>query len=112
MKRFIIFVYGVAIIVSSGAQAVTPTERLAKACRDLVTIYEKREQKSTLARWTTSVADELHAGYCRGVVEEYRRNRTCRSGDWHEQAKRIAELSPPFLESTSVNEMLEGSCAL
>lgn len=112
MKRFIIFVSGVAIIASSGAQAMTPTERLAKACRDLVTIYEKRDQKSTLAGWTTSVADALQAGYCRGVVEEYRRNRNCRPSDWHEQAKRIADLGPSFVESTSVNEMLAGSCAL
>ncbi|WP_313506193.1 hypothetical protein [Stutzerimonas kunmingensis] len=86
--------------------AADNAERLVKGCSELVAIYHQRDQKKMLAGWTTSASDALLAGYCRGVLDEFRRTSLCDTHDWHVQAQRVAQANT----SASINELLSHSC--
>lgn len=87
-------------------------EYLIQSCKELVGIYAKRGEKRLAAKVTTSVAEALRAGYCMGVVEEYRRHYECDTDDWFRQAQGIAELPLSFAKRTSVPELLGMSCEI
>ncbi|MDD2051872.1 hypothetical protein NPS46_04815 [Pseudomonas putida] len=92
--------------------------QLVEACQELVTIYEKHDEQKTLAGWRTSVSEALQAGYCRGVVIEYRRARAeapgnvaaCKTQDWFEQAQAISIFAQVFSQTHTVGELLDQSC--
>lgn len=91
-------------------QANDDPKHLIQSCQELVGIYSKRDEKNFAAGLTTSLSEALHAGYCMGVVDEYRRNTRCYVDDWHSQAKKIAEYPLSFAKRTSVEELLGISC--
>jgi hypothetical protein len=66
---------------------------LVASCAELVVIYDKSEEKSLYASVTTSVAEAMRAGICRGMIEEHERHegyRGCSNG-WREQALIVAK---------------------
>lgn len=91
---------------------------LVEACKELVDIYDKHNEKKTLAGWRTSVSEALQAGYCRGVVIEYRRARAeapgyvaaCATQDWFEQAQAISIFAQQFSQKSTVGQLLDQSC--
>ncbi|UIP32233.1 hypothetical protein [Stutzerimonas kunmingensis] len=93
------------------AQANDDPEHLIQSCKELVGIYAKRDEQHLLAGLVTSPSEALRAGYCRGVLDEYRRSSFCSQSDWHTQAARIADY-PAFAEELpSVETLLKQSCA-
>ncbi len=94
------------------AQASNDPEHLIQSCQELVGIYAKRDQQRLLAGPTTGLSEALRAGYCMGVADEYRRHYPCATDDWFKQAQRIAELPLSFGARTSVDALLEMSCAI
>lgn len=92
------------------AQARDHSERLIQSCHELVGIYAKRDEKNLLAGVTTSVSEALQAGYCMGVLDEYRRHDRCYSSDWFTQARKIADMSDDYSKRISLNDLLEFSC--
>lgn len=99
-----------SIFQSSLVQASNDPERLIQSCQELVGIYNKRGEKHLAAGLTTSLSEALRAGYCMGVVDEYRRNTRCYVDGWYSQAKKIAEYPLSFAKRTSVEELLGISC--
>jgi len=88
-------------------------ETLVNSCAELVVIYDESEKKSLYASISTSVAEAMRAGICRGMIEEHEKHkgrsyRGC-SNSWREQALIIAqhdlESSPYDLE-----ELLDEAC--
>ena len=93
------------------AQADDDSKHLVQSCRELVDIYSKRDQQRLLAGVATGLSEALRAGYCMGVVEEYRRHaERCTTNDWFEQAQRVALV--PLSQRTTVQGLLEMSCAI
>lgn len=103
------------IFLSSTLQAAEiNSETLVASCGELVVIYNKNEEKSLYASISTSVAEAMRAGICRGMIEEHERQvrRTYGSGcsnSWREQAWRIARYG---LESNhyGIEDLLDDAC--
>ncbi|MGM8935542.1 hypothetical protein ACS8E9_11760 [Pseudomonas neustonica] len=81
---------------------------LIQGCAEVEAIYNRRGEKNLLAGINTSVAEALRAGYCRGVLEQYRRSGGCYQNDWVRQAQRIGQESNR--QSLSINALLRRSC--
>lgn len=99
-------------LLSPLAQANNDPEYLIESCKELVGIYTKRDQQNLLAGITTSLSEALRAGYCMGVVDEYRRHNRCYRHDWFTQASRVAEMPVSFAKRTTVRALLEHSCEI
>ncbi|MDP2243423.1 hypothetical protein [Pseudomonas sp.] len=100
-------------LVLPTAQANDNPEHLIQSCKELVGIYAKRDQQHLLAGLTTSSSEALRAGYCRGVLDEYRRSGGfCAQSDWYAQADRIAKYPAYAEELPPVETLLKQSCAL
>lgn len=96
--------------------------KLIKACKELVSMYDRNGQENTLVSWFGSVSEGMQAGYCRGVIAEFRRNDTlrtaagwsnyksCNRSDWFSQAQMIANSSAESYEAYSVEHVLVSSC--
>lgn len=121
MKRLILCVLLISTSASAkpvGSEAV----KLVAACNELISMYDADGQEGLLAGWVTSVAEAMQAGYCRGVVVEYRRNdvmrqanswprvQPCEVDDWLEQAKVISSYSVDSVRNASLDRLLEASC--
>ena len=105
-----IIVFLMSIAQSTVVQANNDPEHLIQSCQELIGIYNKRGEKHLAAGLTTSLSEALRAGYCMGVVDEYRRKTRCYVDDWYSQAKKIAEYPLSFGKRTSVDGLLEISC--
>lgn len=121
MKRLIL-----CVLLTSTSAIAKPVEseavKLVAACKELVSMYDVDGQEGQLAGWVTSVADAMQAGYCRGVVVEYRRNdamrqanswprrQSCQVDDWLEQARVISSYSVDSVRNASLDRLLEASC--
>lgn len=81
---------------------------LIKGCAEVATIYDRRGEKNLLAGINTSVAEALRAGYCKGVLEQYRRSGVCYRTDWIEQAQKIGQESGS--QKISVTQLLRKTC--
>ncbi len=89
------------------------SKHLVTSCQALVEIYAKRDQQHLLAGLTTSTSAALRAGYCRGVLDEFRRRTDfCYQGDWYVQASRIADYPEYAEQLPAVDELLKQSCAI
>lgn len=84
------------------------TQLLIQGCAEVEAIYESRDKKNLLAGINTSVAEALRAGYCKGVLEQYRRSGGCYRAEWIKQAQKIGQQSTS--QSISVNQLLRQSC--
>lgn len=97
--------------------------KLVNACNELVAMYDRSGQENKLVSWFGSVSEGMQAGYCRGVIVEFRRNyeewfdalktdkAPCKSKGWFEQAKSIANTDLSTDERTTVGQLLESSCS-
>ncbi|WP_341708667.1 hypothetical protein [Halopseudomonas sp.] len=94
------------------ASATGGPETLITACKEVIDIYASRDEERFLAGLTTGPSEAWQAGYCVGVVSEYRRHYECDTSNWYDQAERIAEIPVSFAPQTSVDQLLELSCGL
>lgn len=96
--------------------------KLVNACNELVAMYDRSGQENKLVSWFGSVSEGMQAGYCRGVIVEYRRNdelravaqwsshQRCNQPDWFSQAQQVANYSTDSVSQHSVERLLEASC--
>ncbi len=111
MKPFIpLLTLALASLPMHASQASTDPARLVESCAELVDIYVKRDQLRFAAAQTTSLAEAMRAGYCRGVLDEFRRHYQCKNNDWRDQAEIIARHSPTQLEELDVDDLLAAAC--
>lgn len=90
------------------SQTNTEASRLIDGCRELVSIYDKRDELRFAAAQLTSLSEAMRAGYCRGVLDEYQRKTTCNTNDWREQANTIA--GHAFEQEQDVDALLADAC--
>ena len=83
-------------------------ELLVQGCSEVEAIYDRKGEKHLYAGITTSVSEALRAGYCKGVIDQYRRSKGCYQRDWVEQAKVIAKENDSSYHS--VDHLLRKSC--
>ena len=96
----------VGLLCAGHAQgADNEAKLLIQGCAEVEAIYNLRGERRLLAAINTSVNEALRAGYCRGVLEEYRRGRSCYR-DWIKQAQLISKES----DTHSVPRLLSDSC--
>jgi hypothetical protein len=97
------------LLFSAVAQAESnETKLLIQGCAEVEAIYNRRGEKNLFAGLNTSVAEALRAGYCKGVLEQYRRSGGCYRTDWIRQAQQIGQKSDS--QSINVNQLLRQSC--
>ncbi len=108
----LIVVFFLSVLSSTIVQADEDPKHLIQSCQELVGIYSKRDEKHLVAGLTTSLSEALRAGYCRGVVEEYRRHYSRCAGDWFTQAHAIANQQLSLDKPTSVQNVLRVSCGI
>lgn len=121
MLRFLPFLFLLPACVM--AKPVEPESvKLIKACKELVAMYDREGKENQLVSWFGSVSEGMQAGYCRGVIGEYRRNnelraleqwssyKRCNQPDWFTQAQQIANFSPEPYAGYSIGHILESSC--
>ncbi len=96
--------------------------KLINACKELVAMYDREGEENQLVSWFGSVSEGMQAGYCRGVIVEYRRNdelraaeqwsnhQSCNQPDWFSQAQQVASYSTDSVSQHSVDRLLEASC--
>lgn len=94
------------------ALADDDAKHLITSCKELLRVYSKRDEQHLLAGLTTSTSDALRAGYCRGVLDEFRRTHMCVQNNWFSQAARIATYSDQTDQLPPVDSLLKQSCAL
>lgn len=106
--RISIVVSVCALLVSHTAWADADSRRFVLACRDFVKIYKTGDETKPFSGFFASPDDALRAGYCRGVIAEYRRaNRySCANADIMQQATTIAGNS----YQQPIAELLRRSC--
>lgn len=114
MKALILFFF---LLVGSALPPVVLANEAAKqlitSCQELRGIYAKRDQQRLLAGVTTSHAEAMRAGYCRGVLDEFRRTSNfCAQSDWYKQAERIASYAAYADQLPSVDSLLRQSCEI
>ncbi|GGO77593.1 hypothetical protein GCM10011348_07500 [Marinobacterium nitratireducens] len=85
---------------------------LIESCREVVEIFSRRDEQNMLAAVSTSLSEAMRAGYCIGVVQQYRSEGPgCRYGysskDWFTAARFLAEL--PVNADHSVSRMLRAA---
>ncbi|WP_141124118.1 MULTISPECIES: hypothetical protein [Pseudomonas] len=85
-------------------------------------MYDRDGQENKLVSWFGSVSEGMQAGYCRGVIVEFRRNdalriaeqwsnrQSCDEPDWFSQAQKVASYSIDSVSQHSVDRLLEASC--
>lgn len=97
------------LLFSAVAQAESnETKLLIQGCAEVQAIYNRRGEKNLFAGLNTSVAEALRAGYCKGVLEQYRRSSGCYRTDWIKQAQQIGQKTNSH--SLNVNQLLRQSC--
>jgi hypothetical protein len=92
--------------ISSRAHAAQITaDALATSCQELIAIYDKKGDQRFIAGMSTSVAEAMRAGICRGMIEEHTNHSRCNRG-WYAMASTIAESD----SYSDVEVMLEIAC--
>ena len=95
-----------AISGQAQAQAAPITaETLTSNCQELIAIYDKKGKQKLMAGISTSVAEAMRAGICRGMIEEHANHNTCDKG-WYDMASSIAEMD----SFSNVETMLDSAC--
>lgn len=87
------------------ASSIT-SETLISSCKELIAIYDKKGERRFLAGMSTSVAEAMRAGICRGMIEEHANHDRC-LGSWYTVAKNIAEMK----SNSGVEVIMEKACA-
>lgn len=81
------------------------SESLIENCQELIAIYDKKNEKRLLAGLSTSVAEAMRAGICRGMIEEHSRHSAC-AVTWYEVAQNVAAQET----NADAELILEGAC--
>lgn len=83
-------------------------ETLIYSCQELIAIYDRKGEKKLFAGMSTSVAEAMRAGICRGMIEEHKEHYgSCYSG-WHSMAKKIALSDPDKV--LEAEQLLKQAC--
>ncbi|USD37975.1 hypothetical protein [Ferrimonas sp. SCSIO 43195] len=88
---------------------------LQQSCREVLEIFERKNQAASYAAVHTSLAEAMRAGYCIGVVVQYsQQSHDCYSSryvrsSWFEMAKAIANesIGEMALKRTDVSALLQ-----
>jgi len=82
----------ITFISMSSSAASIDSVVLIHSCQEYVAIYDRRGKKSLMASVSTSVAEAMRAGICRGMLEEHTRHEryNC-DNQWYQQALFIAK---------------------
>ncbi|HBU98475.1 MAG TPA: hypothetical protein DEF21_11305 [Thalassospira lucentensis] len=85
---------------------------LVKSCVEAVDVFDNKGANKILAAVSTSLEEALRAGYCRGVIIEYRRQErgNCERSSWLVQARNIASHSINDLQKINIDALLRSSC--
>lgn len=103
------FVAACALLLgNTAAWGDAASDRLVQGCRDFVKIYKTGDTKRGFTAFTASTDEALRAGYCGGVIAEYRRSYgyVCTGTGVYEQAAQIAKEG----QNWSVKDLLRRSC--
>lgn len=92
--------------ISGQVQAAPITaETLTSSCQELIAIRDKKGKQRFMAGMSTSVAEAMRAGICRGMIEEHANHNTCYKG-WYDMASSIAEMD----SLSNAETMLDSAC--
>ncbi|WP_339861456.1 hypothetical protein [Thalassospira alkalitolerans] len=94
------------------AQASDDANDLIKSCVEAVNVFDKKGEGKFLVALSTSLEEALRAGYCRGVIIEYRRQErgNCERSSWLVQARNIALQPINEPQSKSIDSLLRNAC--
>jgi hypothetical protein len=102
---FIQFLLLLALLSSEASASDISAKDLIDNCQELVAIYDRRGERQLFAGISTSVAEAMRAGICRGMIEEYINHVNCSNG-WYAMANGISS-SPIGLD---VERILGRAC--
>ena len=97
-----------ATLSTTAVRAETESERLINGCSELVDIYDEHEKARFMAAQVTSLSEAMRAGYCQGVIDEYRRTSNCQVESRMAMAKRIANMQN--LKASDTDTLLMSAC--
>lgn len=108
MIRYLL-VFIAAVSVNSSAADIDG-ETLILGCQEYVAIYDRRGEKSLLASVSTSPAEAMRAGICRGTLEEHAKHQrhSCVT-PWYQRALFIAKQDPEQYKHSS-ELLLDEAC--
>lgn len=95
----LIFSFSFSLQAKEAPFQADDVEFLQQSCREVVEIFENKDQSGSYAALHTSMAEAMRAGYCIGVLQQYsKQSHRCyssgyRSSNWFEMAKTIANIS-------------------
>lgn len=109
-----LFMFGSNVAMARDNNDFVGLEAFLDGCTELVQIYKRRDQKRLLAGQTTSLSEALRAGYCRGVIEQYKQqNNSYRNGchaDWYAIAEFVARQNGVEQKFGGMDFLLETAC--
>jgi len=94
-------------LLPQASYSAIDSDFLISSCQELVAIYDKRGEERFLAGISTSVAEAMRAGICRGMLEEHSQHSRRCSADWYEQALYISSSSST---ENNVERILDRAC--
>ncbi|WP_444891997.1 hypothetical protein ACJJIE_13290 [Microbulbifer sp. TRSA001] len=100
-----------AFISTNSFATEVDSKTLIHSCKEYVAIYNRRGEKGLIAGISTSVAEAMRAGICRGTLEEHTKHEPYSCGSqWYQQAVYIAKQDPETYQG-SRERLLEKACA-
>jgi hypothetical protein len=110
--RRILIILVFSVLFSGQSKAADQAYDLIKSCIEAVNIFDDRGENKILVAVSTSLEEALRAGYCRGVIIEYRRQErgNCERSSWLVQARNIASQPINDFEIISVDSLLRNAC--
>lgn len=84
---------------------------LISNCQELIAIYDRNGVKKLSASLSTSVAESMRAGICRGMLEEHSRHGFPCHGSWYDKALKIANTSSEVGKMSGVEKLLKSACS-
>ncbi|GAA5525295.1 hypothetical protein Maes01_01861 [Microbulbifer aestuariivivens] len=107
IRYFFVFL---AFVSMNSIAAEIDSKTLILSCREYVAIYDRRGEKSLLASISTSPAEAMRAGICRGMLEEHAKHQRYSCGNqWYQQASVIANQDPELYQY-SKEQLLDEAC--
>jgi|GEM_PF-4761881 len=89
MTRYLVALIGFISINSSASNI--DSDILIHSCQEYIAIYDRKGDKKLMASLSTSVAEAMRAGICRGMLEEHiKHERHSCDNSWYQQALFIA----------------------
>lgn len=92
--------------VSVSNAAEIKSEMLISGCQELIAIYDREGDKQLLAGLSTSVAEAMRAGICRGMLEEHDNHDINCHSDWYEKAVKISNSN----NDQTIEQLLTSAC--